>query len=100
MKRVEIIISQAIEADFEEGYLKECKKLKTSCKFTKITNVEGQGNSNPKLGNSIWPQLNSIYVIYCDEVLLEKIQQVLLEVNKNYPGEGAAAFVTDAEILV
>ena len=100
MKRIEVIISQAIDVDFEEAYLKETKKLGVKCKYTKITNVMGQGNSNPKLGDSIWPQLNSMYIIYCDEDLAEKIGLALQEVNKNYPGEGAAAFVTDADILV
>ena len=100
MKRIEVMISQAIEVDFEEAYLNEAKKLGIKDKFTKVTNVLGKGNSDPKYGDAIWPQLNSMYIIYCDEDLAEKIALALQEVNKNYPGEGAAAFITDAEILV
>ncbi|MCR5699486.1 MAG: hypothetical protein K6G52_07580 [Treponemataceae bacterium] len=100
MKRIEVMISQAIAVDFEENYLKECKKLGIECKFTKIENVMGQGNSNPKLGNSIWPQLNSMYVVYCEDDVAEKVRLVISDLNKSYPGEGAAAFVSDGSVLV
>ena len=100
MKRIEVILSQAIAVDFEEEYTKICKKEGIKAKFTKVENVVGQGNSNPKLGDSIWPQLNSVYIIYCEENVSEKIRLALENINKNYPSEGAAAFSSDAEILV
>ena len=100
MKRIEVMISQAIAIDFEENYLKECKKLGIKCKFTKIENVMGQGNSSPKLGNSIWPQLNSLYIIYCEDDVAEKISLMVSQINKSYPGEGAAVFACDGSIFV
>lgn len=100
MKRVEIMLSQAIESDFEDNFLKECKKIGQKCKYTKITNVMGQGNCNPKLGDPIWPQLNSMFIIYAEDDQVQKIQKVVENINSQYIGEGAAAFVTEAQVLV
>lgn len=100
MKRIEVIISKAIEEDFEELYRKECTKMQVACKFTKVPGVYGQGNSCPKLGTSVWPQENSMYIIYCDAKIAERIKKVVTAINDEYIGEGAAAFISDAEVLV
>ena len=52
------------------------------------------------MGDSVWPQLNVMFVIYCDESLVETIQNIMTELHKTYVGEGAAAFMTDATALV
>ncbi len=54
LKRVEIIFSAALDEDFAEGF----KKNKIGSHFTKLSGVTGAGFSNPKLGDSVWPQLN------------------------------------------
>lgn len=100
MKKIEIILTQAIEADFIAKYEIVCKREKVACKYTKIDNVMGQGNTCPKLGDAIWPQQNVIFVIYCEEDFVEKVAEIMKELHKEYPGEGAASFVTDANILV
>ena len=42
MKRVEVILTQAIEDDFVQFYEKACKEKKIKCKYTKINNIQGQ----------------------------------------------------------
>ena len=100
MKRIEVMISQAIAIDFEENMRNGCRKLGVKCKFTRIENVMWQGSSSPKRGNSIWPQLNSLYIIYCEDDVAEKISLVVSQINKSYPGEGAAVFACDGSIFV
>ncbi len=100
MKRIEVILSQAIAVDFEEDYINLCKKERIKAKFTKIENVVGQGSSSPKLGNSIWPQLNSMFIVFCEDELSEKVASIICKINEKYPGEGASAFISDAMSLV
>ena len=57
MKRIEVVLTQAIESDFLQLYERECRRINIKCKYTKIENVMGSGNTNPKLGDSIWPQI-------------------------------------------
>lgn len=94
-KRIEIIYSQAVEEDvFEalrkEGYAKH---------FTKLSNVFGSGFSNPKLGDAIWPQVNEMLIMYCDEQAVAGIAGVVAKLRERYPVEGIACFVSDAQII-
>lgn len=100
MKRIEVILTQAIEEDFIELYEKACKEKNIKCSYTKIDNIMGQANSNPKMGDSVWPQLNVMFIIYCEDNLVEVIQNIMKELHKTYVGEGAAAFVSEANALV
>ena len=54
LKRVELIFSAAVDEDFMDGF----KKKGIGAHYTKISGVTGAGFSNPKLGDSVWPQLN------------------------------------------
>ena len=49
MKKIEIILTQAIEGDFIAKYEIVCKREKVPCKYTKIDGVMGQGNTCPIL---------------------------------------------------
>ena len=69
LKRVEIILSAAVDEDFVEGF----KKYKIGSHFTKISGVTGAGFSNPKLGDAVWPQLNEMIIVYCPKDEAEKI---------------------------
>lgn len=99
MKRIEIMMTQAIEVDFIDYYKKVCQTEKCKCKFTKVDNIMGQGNTNPKMGDSIWPQLNVMFIIYCDDEMAGRIAAIMEKLHNQYVGEGAAAFITDAAEL-
>ena len=93
--RVEIICSQALEEDFAE----EFEKSKVGMHYTKISPVMGAGYSNPHLGDAVWPQLNTMYIIYCSEEEAEKIKQIVVKLRKLFITEGIGCFIgTGTEI--
>lgn len=94
LKRVEIILSAAVDEDFVEGF----KKNKIGAHFTKISGVTGAGFSNPKLGDSVWPQLNEMIIVYCPKEEAEKIVELVKEIREKYPMEGIACFVSKAAV--
>ena len=100
MKRVEIFISQAIESDFLQMYERECRRANIKCKYTKVDNVKGAGNTDPRLGDSIWPQLNVMFILFVEDSFVERIAQILKILHRNFIGEGAAAFVPDAQKIL
>ena len=67
MKRIDVFLSQALEEDFRQHWEDACIKLRIKCKYSKIDNVTGQGESDPRLGNSVWPQFNTEYIVFCEE---------------------------------
>ena len=87
--RVEIICSQALEEDFAE----EFEKNKVGKHYTKISPVMGAGYSNPHLGDAVWPQLNTMYIIYCGEEEAEKIKQIVVKLRKLFITEGIGCFI-------
>lgn len=99
MKRVEVFLTQAIEEDFIAYFEEACKAEKEKCKFTKIDNIMGQGNTSPKMGDPVWPQLNTMIIVYCEEKIVSRIAEIMNKLHKQYVGEGAAAFVTSGEEL-
>ncbi len=96
MKRVEVVLTQAIESDFLQLYERECRRAKIQCKYTKLDNVMGAGNTNPKLGDAIWPQLNVMFILYIDDKFVPKISEILKQLHEMYVGEGAAAFAIES----
>ncbi|MBR5966715.1 MAG: hypothetical protein IK015_11430 [Treponema sp.] len=94
LKRVEIILSAAVDEDFVEGF----KKNKIGSHFTKISGVTGAGFSNPKLGDAVWPQLNEMIIVYCPKEEAEKIVGLVKEIREKYPMEGVACFVSKASV--
>ncbi len=99
MKRIEVVLTQAIESDFLQLYERECRRINIKCKYTKIENVMGSGNTNPKLGDSIWPQLNVMFILYVEDDFVPIITNIMRKLHEMYVGEGAAAFATDCNCL-
>lgn len=91
-KRVELIFSQAVEEDFQQAF----KDKNVAAKFTKLANVMGAGYSNPRLGDAVWPELNMMYIIYCDEEECKKIISIVENLREKYMGEGLACFISEA----
>lgn len=91
-KRVEIIFSQAIEEDFVQLF----KEKNVAVRYTKLENIMGAGYSNPRLGDSVWPQLNVMYIIYCSEEDCKTIISIVEQLRLQYIGEGIACFVSES----
>jgi hypothetical protein len=89
MKRVEIIFSQSIEDDI----LESLKDIPAAQFFTLIPGVRGRGYSTPKMGDPVWPEVNELMIIYCDDDSSEEIRERLERVRERYPNEGLAIFM-------
>ncbi len=88
--KIEIICSEALEEDFTEHF----ENAKVGKFYTKITKVQGAGYNNPHLGDAIWPQLNTMYIIYCTEEEAVKIVEIVRNLRKVYVTEGIACFLS------
>ena len=99
MKRIEVFLTQAIEEDFIDYFEKACKEENEKCKFTKIENIMGQGNTSPKMGDPVWPQLNVMIIIYCNEKIAKRVAGIMDVLHKQSVGEGAAASLRSGEDL-
>lgn len=93
VKRVEIICTQALEEDF----MQEFDENKVAARYTKHPAVMGTGYSNPCLGDAIWPQLNVMFIVYCNETDCEVIKDIVWKLRDKYRTEGIACFVSNAE---
>ena len=91
--RLEVILSQAIQNDF----LSDINFAVPDIKYTQIADASGRGFTIPKLGDAIWPQLNTIFVIYCTEEESNKVLAVVKRLRERYADEGAACFKSEAE---
>jgi len=91
LKRVEIIANHSVEKDVMDSL--ESKGLASH--FTKIPNVHGRGNSEPKRGDHIWPEENFLLIIYCHDQDAKIIEETVAAVQADFPDEGVCCFVTD-----
>lgn len=91
--RLEITMSQAIEEDFVTKFMAE----DTGKKFTKLPVVMGRGNTEPKMGDAVWPQVNCMYIVFCTEDQSQHVVDIVLELRSVYPNEGIACFKSSAE---
>lgn len=95
MKRVEIIINYALETDLLEAF----KEKGVGTKYTSVSNVTGRGESDPKMGDAVWPQVNSIFMVVCDDREFETLKQIVSDLRNIYPKDGIAMFFSDCEVF-
>lgn len=88
MKRLEIIVNQSIEADLFEAF----RRRSAGSHFTKIPGAMGAGNSDPKMGDHIWPEENVILIIYCGDEEAARIEDAVAETKEHFPSEGLKLF--------
>jgi hypothetical protein len=95
MKKLEIILSQAIDEDF----LHDCAVMKVAQHYTKTVGVQGRGFCFPKMGDDVWPQLNNHYMIIVQDGEVDGIKRIVTHLRGLYPEEGIACFMSDVEEL-
>ncbi|MBR1919938.1 MAG: hypothetical protein IJ831_09975 [Spirochaetales bacterium] len=93
MQKLEIIMSAAIDNDF----MHRCEVRNIARFYTKIDNVLGKGNQNPKLGNEVWPQFNVHYTIVVRDEEVDQIRMVINSLRRDFPDDGVACFITPCE---
>ncbi len=91
MKRIEIIANHSVETDIIEAVEKGSGER--AC-YTKIPVVFGKGRTNPKMGDSIWPEENFMLIIYAEDDIASLINDNVCSVKKGFPDEGIKIFIT------
>lgn len=87
MKRIEIIANHSVEQDIME--LLEKAGISG---YTKIPVVHGAGDSNPKMGTSVWPEENFMLIIYAEGEPASGLKKLIEELKSRFPDEGIKYF--------
>ncbi len=95
LKMVMIVYNEAVDSEVME-VLKNCQAKN----YTKIAATFGKGDSSgTHLGNDIWPGINNILYISCEEKQAQQIISSIKELRKSLGKEGVKAFVWPIEAL-
>ena len=85
MKRIEIIFSQALREDLLEWVEAASKDLSPKPMYTLIPEVLGKGNSNPKMNDAVWPEVNEIIIIYTENDEFQKyVEEGVKKLQEQY----------------
>ncbi len=93
MKMVMVIYNEAIDVEIME-VLNGCGLVN----YTKVTRVYGKGTtSGTHLGDQIWPGLNYILYVACDDTQAKQVVLGVTNLRKTLGKEGVKAFVMPLE---
>jgi len=93
MKMLMIVYNEALDDE-----VMRILERQASRNFTKITGSFGRGTSSGvHLGTDIWPGLNNILYVACDEAQAKEMLLDVKELRKKIGHEGAKAFIFDVE---
>jgi len=93
MKMVMVTYNEAIDIEVME-VLNGCGLAN----YTKITRVSGKGTtSGTHLGNQIWPGLNYILYVACEDTQVKQVVLGVTNLRKTLGKEGVKAFVMPLE---
>ncbi|MDR2551951.1 MAG: hypothetical protein LBD31_02130 [Treponema sp.] len=88
MQRIEIVANHSVE----ENILEALKNYGVGKYYTLYPNVMGTGSCGPRMGDSVWPELNFALVVWCDEEEAGGIARAVAAVKEKYPDEGIKVF--------
>jgi hypothetical protein len=88
MLRIEVVANHSVE----ENILEALKNHGVGKHYTFYPNVNGVGNSGPRMGDAIWPEQNFALVVWCQEEEARGIERAVAEVKEKFPGEGIKVF--------
>lgn len=89
MTRIEIVMDQTVEDIFIERIHETGERVA----FTLVRGALGNGESGPRMGTAVWPEVNSLFVMYVDEEGLEGIKKILADMRTAHPHNGISAFL-------
>ena len=93
MKMVMVIYNEAIDVE-----VMEVLDRSGLVNYTKITRVSGKGTtSGTHLGNDIWPGLNYILYVACDDTQAKQFVSGVTDLRKTLGKEGVKAFIMPLE---
>lgn len=95
MKMVMVTYNEAVDMEVME-VLSNCAMKN----YTKVVGVYGKGTtSGTHQGDDIWPSLNNILYVACDDAQAKQMLACVKELRKKLGAEGVKAFVMPLEDL-
>lgn len=88
--RGEIISNQSIQDEVIDFIEQEIMNVE----YTIVPSVQGKGLKSKKLGDTIWPEMNFILIVYTDEEGSTKIKEIVKKLKERFPNEGISLFFT------
>lgn len=95
MKRLEFVMDESIVEDF----FSHCQEEGVGTSYTRMDNVTGKGRQNPRLGDSVWPQLNTWIMIVCEETDVPVFRRIVSRIREDFPSEGLFFCCSDCEVF-
>jgi len=96
MKRLEIIANRSVQ----EELFDLLARSNAGSHYTLVPQVHGAGSSEPKQGDSVWPEYNFLLVVYCDDEEARLIAEAVRELKRIFPDEGVKLFEVEARVVV
>lgn len=93
MYRAEIIANRSVE----EELIEELEKAVPDILYTVITEVQGRGKNNRKLGTVTWPEMNFILFAYVEDGDANTVKSVIASLKARFPHEGLKLFMVPSE---
>ena len=90
MKRLEIIVNQSIE----DEVVSILESLHYGEAFTHFAPVFGRGNSGRREGTGVWPERNSLYLIFIKDQEAELFLNEIRRIKEEFPDEGIRCVVS------
>jgi nitrogen regulatory protein PII len=91
MKRVEIIINQALEIDVIEAL----EDMGYGKNFTYFHHVKGRGTEGRREGSSIWPEENNLFLIFMSDEEANEMLSRMKKIKAEFPTEGTHCYISE-----
>ncbi len=92
MQRIEVMSTEAVQDEFLEMVRNEAG-IQT---YSVIPQTHGSGNKGVRLGDSVWPEKNFIFICYADDQEFAKIEKIAKKIKMVFPNEGITMFSVTA----
>ncbi len=88
MNRLEIMANRSVEEDL----FQELQSRGVGHCYTRIDDVAGVGSSGPRHGDHVWPEINFMLIVYCEETEAAGIRAAVNAVKERFVDEGVKLF--------
>lgn len=93
MYRAEIIANRSVAEEVTENL----EAALPDILYTVVTDVQGRGKNNRKLGTVTWPEMNVLLFAYVEDADANAIKAVIASLKDRFPHEGIKLFMVRSE---
>ncbi len=88
LERIEAVMDRTVE----DVFLEKMERSLKGVSYTLFTEVQGLGESGPRRGTHVWPEENSVFILYIPAEVRGVLEGLLREMREEHPGSGIAVF--------